>query len=849
MADDNKGTEKQANLVDMVNKSYEKGLITLKQQNALVDKIVQNQLRSESTVLKAVINEEKRKDIMLGQEKIEARKLALAEKELSVNNDLTSILSKQLSSKRSLEMSMTNLGDMSRDQVASAKENIKQTRANIKAQYEGADLTKQQQKRYDEILKQLDAEEGILNNIDKLLATGQAQKLAGAYEDATEKAKELGGKVDKLFSKIPGGGFLSKALGLDDAAKRLTGGVNAGFAAMNAHIAQGGTMMGGLTAGVKAFNKALMVNPLLLVVAAGAALFAILSKSEAEERKLAEATGMTLAEARNLTHETEQYVGNPLKRQLATSKDILEVQKNMISEMGSMGRLATGVAQQVAESGKAFGYGAQEAAKVQSSFMSMGVSAQGAADAQDELAANAIKAGVNVGQVMKDVAENSEAAMAYMGGNVKEIGKAAVKAAELGVNLGTMTKVADKLLDIEGSLTAQFEFQALSGKNINLDKARQLALEGKIAEATESVFEQVGSIEEFNKMGVHERKKLAEATGMEVGELAKGLALQKMRGKLSKDEMAAASGLNISAEKLQKMKPEEIKAEIAKQRAAEKSTAAFQELITSLKTAFMPLAEALGSILATFAPLLQLVSIPLKLIGKVFGFLFKGIFSTLLKGVVMYLGLMWLKTQLMGGKKGFGGFVGKITGAIKSMFGLKKATAQTADETNRINNDMDKAGKSAKSLKDRFKGMKSSIGGLFKKGGMKNLMGSIKGGVGGLVQKAGGLGGIAKIAGGGMAMAGMSSMMGGGGIPGFATGGEVGSTGIAKVHEGEMITPASKVPGSEPGGGGGGGIDYDKMTQAFIAAMQQMPAPQVNMDGAKISESVSANQSYDKGIK
>jgi hypothetical protein len=265
----------------------------------------------------------------------------------------------------------------------------------------------------------------------------------------------------------------------------------------------------------------------------------------------------------------------------------------------------------------------------------------------------------------------------------------------------------------------------------------------------------------------------------------------------------------------------------------------------------MPLAEALGSILATFAPLLQLVSIPLKLIGKVFGFLFNGmgIFSTLLKGVVMYMGLMWLKTQLMGGKKGFGGFVGKITGAIKSMLGLKKATADTANETNRINNDMDKAGKSAKSLKDRFKGMKSSIGGLFKKGGMKNLMGSVKGGVGGLVQKAGGLGGMAKIAGGGMAMAGLSTVMSGGGIPGFATGGEVGSTGIAKVHEGETITPASKVPGSEPSGGNGGGIDYDKMTQAFIAAMQQMPAPQINMDGAKISESVSANQSYDKGIK
>ena len=115
-----------------------------------------------------------------------------------------------------------------------------------------------------------------------------------------------------------------------------------------------------------------------------------------------------------------------------------------------------------------------------------------------------------------------------------------------------------------------------------------------------------------------------------------------------------------------------------------------------------------------------------------------------------------------------------------------------------------------------------------------------------------------KIGGGAKSLAskGMGMLGGGGGmmsmIPGFATGGEVGSTGVAKVHAGEMITPASKVSGSERAasseGGGGGGIDYDKMTKAFIAAMQQMPAPQVNMDGKAISDSVSAQQSYDKGF-
>ena len=84
----------------------------------------------------------------------------------------------------------------------------------------------------------------------------------------------------------------------------------------------------------------------------------------------------------------------------------------------------------------------------------------------------------------------------------------------------------------------------------------------------------------------------------------------------------------------------------------------------------------------------------------------------------------------------------------------------------------------------------------------------------------------------------------------YADGGTVANTGIAQVHAGETIVPASKVPGSEPtGGGGGASINYDKMTQAFIAAMQQMPAPQINMDGKAVSDSVTAQQSYNRGIR
>ena len=855
---ENQFSAEQAKAASIIQKAAERYNLTMSQTAELQEKILNGQIKMGKTskemgeaIGKELAIAKKMKIEVEGREILEAKILSNKQKQIARDKEIEDISSSIAAMSKDILGTKGSLFQLTSDEVDKQKELVSEKIKEIKKLQQGVDGRTTEGRLLKDQLAYAEEMNFKLDRQSTLIGTAQYERMQGAFEQANDAADELGDKVSGLFDKLPGGGFLARALGLNDVSKKLKTGVNAGFQAMNTHIAQGGTMMGGLTAGVKAFNTALKVNPLLLVVAAGAALFGMLSKAEAEERKLSEATGLTLSEARALTHETEQYVGNPLKRQLATSEDILAVQSEMISNMGNMGRLQTGVAQQVAESGKAFGYGAQQAAAIQQSFMSMGASGQEAADAQDELAANALKAGVNVGRVMKDVAENSEDAMRYMGGNVEEIGKAAIKAAKLGVNLKTMTKVSDKLLNINDSLTAQFEFQALSGKQINLDKARELALEGKIAEATQSVFEQVGSMADFNKMSRFEKEKLAEATGMEVGEIAKGLALQEKRRDLDDDQMAAAAGLNLSAKQLAEMSAEEIKAEITKQRAAEKSTAAFQELITSLKTAFMPLAEALGGILSTFAPLIQLISIPLKVVGKVFGFLFNGmgIFSTLLKGVVMYMGLMWIKTKLTGGKKGFGGFVGKISGAIKSMLGLKKATADTANETDRINNDMDKAGKSAKSLKDRFKGMKSSIGGLFKKGGMKNLMGNIKGGVGGLVQKAGGLGGMAKIAGGGMAMAGLSTVMSGGGIPGFATGGEVGSTGIAKVHEGEMITPASKVPGSEPGGGNGGGIDYDKMTQAFIAAMQQMPAPQVNMDGKAVSDSISAQQSYDRGIK
>ena len=75
----------------------------------------------------------------------------------------------------------------------------------------------------------------------------------------------------------------------------------------------------------------------------------------------------------------------------------------------------------------------------------------------------------------------------------QQIATAAIEAAKLGINLGDLTGIADGLLNIEDSLASQFEFQAMTGKQINLDKARELALAGDLAGMAKEISKEAGT--------------------------------------------------------------------------------------------------------------------------------------------------------------------------------------------------------------------------------------------------------------------------------------------------------------------------------------------------------------------
>ena len=85
----------------------------------------------------------------------------------------------------------------------------------------------------------------------------------------------------------------------------------------------------------------------------------------------------------------------------------------------------------------------------------------------------------------------------------------------------TIVEAADNLLKFEDSITKQFEAQVLTGRQINTERARQLALDGDIAGLTTEIQSIVGQVGDIQSLNVIQRKSVADAIGISVEDLLK----------------------------------------------------------------------------------------------------------------------------------------------------------------------------------------------------------------------------------------------------------------------------------------------------------------------------------------
>ena len=120
--------------------------------------------------------------------------------------------------------------------------------------------------------------------------------------------------------------------------------------------------------------------------------------------------------------------------------------------------------------------------------------------------------------------------------------KAVATAKTLGVEISEIAGIAGQLLDFEQSITKELEAELLIGKDLNLEQARLLALQGKSDEAVSSLVSQVGTLEDFQKLNVIQQNALASAVGMTSDQLATTVEKQAAINSQKQD------GLNIDAE-------------------------------------------------------------------------------------------------------------------------------------------------------------------------------------------------------------------------------------------------------------------------------------------------------------
>ena len=158
---------------------------------------------------------------------------------------------------------------------------------------------------------------------------------------------------------------------------------------------------------------------------------------------------------------------------------------------------------------------------------------------------------INLADIMEEVGQASYAIQISMGGSVDKIQEAAMQAHKLGVTLEQVDQIASSLLDFETSIANEMEAELLTGKQLNLEKARQAALMNDLATVATEIANQEGIMLAFATGNRVAQEAAAKAIGLSREEMAKMVFQQNLVKLGSVSAAAAASDMSIKeAERL-----------------------------------------------------------------------------------------------------------------------------------------------------------------------------------------------------------------------------------------------------------------------------------------------------------
>jgi hypothetical protein len=157
---------------------------------------------------------------------------------------------------------------------------------------------------------------------------------------------------------------------------------------------------------------------------------------------------------------------------------------------------------------------------------------------------------VNTRQVLQEIGKLSAGITTKFQQNPAALAQAVTQAKALGTSLEQVDKVGESLLNFESSIENELKAELITGKQLNLEKARYAALTGDQATLTAELANQVGSLADFQGMNVIAQKSLAEAFGLSRDEVADMLTKQETFNKLGDvSKKSAAEQLALAKER------------------------------------------------------------------------------------------------------------------------------------------------------------------------------------------------------------------------------------------------------------------------------------------------------------
>lgn len=382
------------------------------------------------------------------------------------------------------------------------------------------DALKEKRKQFEEA----GASEGFLKLFDQGIDAAETMNIQMENVDKTMKGiSDLGDEIVGPLKEIPVigpmiSGTLDKAL--DNVKKSLkeklikqvlagkagTKGIGKGFLGTIPPINMMGMSIHIATAGVT-----LLIG---LLVAAAAALIGMAKRAKDFAGEANISFGQSVKLQKSLLAADAMLVG--------TGKSAKDIAKKMIEEYGTLANVNANSIRQIGHLSTRFGVATDDLIKFQKGFTDVtGASADVANDVVRAVGEMASGAGVAAGEVIKDISSQMEAFARFSNEGAMGMAKAAIEAAKIGSSLSEVVKVADSLLNFESSITAEFEAQVLTGKNLNLERARAAALQGDFATLTAEIQQQVGGLGNLQAMNVIQKDAIAGALGLTVSELTK----------------------------------------------------------------------------------------------------------------------------------------------------------------------------------------------------------------------------------------------------------------------------------------------------------------------------------------